>query len=190
MESASASHIYSFYGESLNGISTIRAFGAEDRFLKQMQTYIDNNLKIYYSNVSANRWLGLRLEITGSLIIVFVSFLTVLNKNNISSGQAGLSISYALSITQILMWMVRTISDFETNIISITLSLHDGTEMEICWSCYANLPFSVHGYGMENPVAKSLWGRTPLVGGYFLLNYKAKSEASKMMKALKYLKNF
>jgi ComF family protein len=39
---------------------------------------------------------------------------------------------------------------------------------------------------MENPVAKSLWGRTPLVGGYFLLNYKAKSEASKMMKALKY----
>jgi competence protein ComFC len=60
------------------------------------------------------------------------------------------------------------------------------SEMEICWSCYANLPFSVHGYGMENPVAKSLWGRTPLVGGYFLLNYKAKSEASKMMKALKY----
>lgn len=119
LESATTSHIYSFYGESLNGISTIRAFGAQQRFLKQMQTYINNNLKIYYSNFSSNRWLGLRLEFTGSLIIVFVSLLTVLNKENISSGQAGLSISYALSITQILMWMVRTISDFETNIISV-----------------------------------------------------------------------
>lgn len=60
------------------------------------------------------------------------------------------------------------------------------SEMEICWSCFANLPFSAHHYGESNPVAKSLWGRTPLVGGYYFLNYRAKSETSKMMKALKY----
>jgi ABC-type multidrug transport system fused ATPase/permease subunit len=66
-----------------------------------------------------SRWLGLRLELTGILIVVITSLLAVLNKNNISPGQAGLSITYALSITQILMWMVRTVSDFETNIISV-----------------------------------------------------------------------
>ena len=66
-----------------------------------------------------SRWLGLRLEFTGILIVVITSLLAVLNKNNISPGQAGLSITYALSITQILMWMVRTVSDFETNIISV-----------------------------------------------------------------------
>lgn len=59
-------------------------------------------------------------------------------------------------------------------------------EMEICWNCYARLPFSVHHYGVNNPVAKSLWGRTPIEGGYYLLNYTAKSETAKMMKALKY----
>jgi len=61
----------------------------------------------------------LRLEFTGILIVAITSLLAVLNKNNISPGQAGLSITYALSITQILMWMVRTVSDFETNIISV-----------------------------------------------------------------------
>ncbi len=61
----------------------------------------------------------MRLEFTGILIVAITSLLAVLNKNNISPGQAGLSITYALSITQILMWMVRTVSDFETNIISV-----------------------------------------------------------------------
>ncbi len=61
----------------------------------------------------------MRLEFTGILIVAITSLLAVLNKNNISPGQAGLSITYALSITHILMWMVRTVSDFETNIISV-----------------------------------------------------------------------
>ena len=55
LDSASASHIYSFYGESLNGISTIRAFKAEDRFITQMQTHVNNNLIIHFSNLYAAR---------------------------------------------------------------------------------------------------------------------------------------
>ena len=45
--------------------------------------------------------------------------LTVLKRDSISSGQAGLSISYAISVTQLLMWMVRTFSKFEAHIISV-----------------------------------------------------------------------
>lgn len=50
---------------------------------------------------------------------MITSILAVLNKNNITSGEAGLAITYALSITQILMWMVRTFSEFEAHIISV-----------------------------------------------------------------------
>ena len=60
------------------------------------------------------------------------------------------------------------------------------SEMEMCWVCFARLPFSVHGYGLQNPVAKSLWGRVPVAGGYYLLNYQSRTMTSKVLKSLKY----
>ena len=56
IDSSSSSHIYSFYGESLNGISTIRAFKAQNRFIEQMQQHVDLNLKIHYSNLAIARY--------------------------------------------------------------------------------------------------------------------------------------
>ncbi len=55
-ESVSRSPIYAFFGESLNGISTIRAFNAESRYLKQMQAYLDDNSKIFLNNLFGNRY--------------------------------------------------------------------------------------------------------------------------------------
>jgi ComF family protein len=60
------------------------------------------------------------------------------------------------------------------------------SEMEMCWVCFARLPFSVHVYGLQNPVAKSLWGRVPVAGGYYLLNYQSRTMTSKVLKSLKY----
>jgi ABC-type multidrug transport system fused ATPase/permease subunit len=90
------------------------------------------------------RWLGLRLEFTGGLVVLITSILTTINKNSISSGQAGLAISYALSITQILMWMVRSMSEFEANIISVErikeYCKFDVSEQELPWEIKATKP--------------------------------------------------
>jgi ATP-binding cassette subfamily C (CFTR/MRP) protein 1 len=45
-----------------------------------------------------SRWLGLRLELTGTLIILFVSLFVVIKKEQINAGTAGLSLSYAISV--------------------------------------------------------------------------------------------
>ena len=86
------------FGESLNGISTIRAFKVQKRFITQMKSNIDENIKIYYNEMWANRWLGIRLEITGSFIILFATLFSVIQRQNISPGIAGLTISYALTV--------------------------------------------------------------------------------------------
>lgn len=44
------------------------------------------------------RWVGLRLEIVGSFVILFASLVAVFKKHQISAGIAGLSISYAISV--------------------------------------------------------------------------------------------
>jgi len=62
LESASKSPIFSHFSESLTGVSTIRAFKAEQRFVKTMEQQIDENLVFYFPNIISNRWLALRLE--------------------------------------------------------------------------------------------------------------------------------
>ena len=47
--------MFSLFGESLNGISTIRAFKVEKRFINQMKSSIDENIKIYFNEMWANR---------------------------------------------------------------------------------------------------------------------------------------
>lgn len=59
-------------------------------------------------------------------------------------------------------------------------------EIGVCLHCYFALPFSVYEYGVNNPVAKSLWGRTPIVGGYSLFHYRSSTGIAKLVHAVKY----
>jgi len=59
-------------------------------------------------------------------------------------------------------------------------------EYDLCFSCYANLPFSVYGLSKSNPICRGLAGRVPIELGYFLLDYRKNSGVSRMMKAIKY----
>ncbi|XP_052284442.1 multidrug resistance-associated protein 1-like isoform X2 [Dreissena polymorpha] len=65
------------------------------------------------------RWLGIRLDIMGGVVVLAASLFSVLERGNISSAIVGLSVSYALQITEILAWFVRMVSEFETNIVSV-----------------------------------------------------------------------
>ena len=49
----------------------------------------------------------------------FASFFTVVGARTINPGIAGLSVSYALMITQALNWMVRQSCEIEANIVSV-----------------------------------------------------------------------
>ena len=55
MEAVSRSPIYSMFSETLNGISTIRAFQVQDMLIKQMQTLIDQNTIVWFNEMYANR---------------------------------------------------------------------------------------------------------------------------------------
>lgn len=73
----------------------------------------------YRPSVIANRWLAVRLETVGNLIILFAALFGVLNRHSLNSGVVGLSISYALQITETLNWLVRMTSEMETNIVAV-----------------------------------------------------------------------
>ncbi|XP_043683572.1 multidrug resistance-associated protein 1 isoform X6 [Vespula pensylvanica] len=141
LESISRSPIYSHFSESVTGAQTIRAFGVQDRFIQESESKVDFNQVCYYPGIIANRWLAIRLEMVGNLIIFFAALFVVLGRNTISAGIVGLSVSYALQITQTLNWLVRMTSDVETNIVAVErIKEYGETPQEAPWVNPENVP--------------------------------------------------
>merc|ERR550539_2351062 len=119
LESVSRSPIYSHFGETINGAITIRAYGLQNHFIRLSELTVDDNQKANFPSVVSNRWLAVRLETAGNLIIFAAALLAVLGRDTLTPGLVGLSVSYALSVTQTLNWLVRMSSEVETNIVAV-----------------------------------------------------------------------
>ncbi|NWV07412.1 MRP1 protein, partial [Ptilonorhynchus violaceus] len=116
---ASQSPVISHFSETLVGGSTIRAFGHQERFIRKNKDVVYENLVCFYNNLISNRWLSVRLEVLGNLMVFFAALFPVLAGNAVSSSTVGLSISYALNVIQILNVWVRRACEIETNAVSI-----------------------------------------------------------------------
>ncbi|XP_072205259.1 multidrug resistance-associated protein 1 isoform X2 [Excalfactoria chinensis] len=143
LESVSRSPVYSHFNETLLGVSVIRAFEEQKRFIKQNDVKVDENQKAYYPSIVANRWLAVRLEFVGNCIVLFAALFAVMARNKLSAGLVGLSVSYSLQITAYLNWLVRMTSDLETNIVAVErVKEYAEMEKEAEWSIEETAPAS------------------------------------------------
>ena len=122
LDSISRSPIYANFGETLDGASVIRAYQVQKQFIQKNYNLLDLNQRAYFIISSSNCWLGIRLEFAGTVIIGAASILAVLGKdptNAVFTSMAALAISYSLDTTQSLNWVVRMMTDMETQIVSV-----------------------------------------------------------------------
>ncbi|XP_023560437.1 multidrug resistance-associated protein 1 isoform X2 [Octodon degus] len=141
LESVSRSPIYSHFNETLLGVSVIRAFEEQERFIHQSDLKVDENQKAYYPSIVANRWLAVRLECVGNCIVLFAALFAVISRHSLSAGLVGLSVSYSLQITSYLNWLVRMSSEMETNIVAVErLKEYSETKKEAAWQIQETAP--------------------------------------------------
>lgn len=105
LNAVSRSPILSWFSESLNGLSTIRAFGQQAIFTEINERRVDRNQMCYLPSTTVNRWLAVRLEFIGASIIFISSLLAVgtLMTSGVDAGLVGLVLSYALNTTSSLV---------------------------------------------------------------------------------------
>ena len=119
----------------MSGVATIRAFSLQPDFIKTSERLVDENQKANFPAIVANRWLAVRLEMVGNFIIFCSALLAVLGKDSLTPGLVGLSVSYALSVTQTLNWFVRMHSELETNVVAVErLQEYSVTKQEASWA--------------------------------------------------------
>ncbi|XP_050957855.1 multidrug resistance-associated protein 1 isoform X2 [Labeo rohita] len=142
LESVSRSPVYTHFNETLLGTSVIRAFGEQQRFIRESDGRVDHNQTAYFPSIVANRWLAVRLEFVGNCIVTFAALFAVMARDSLSPGIMGLSISYALQVTASLNWLVRMSSELETNIVAVErVKEYGDTEKEAEWKLeHSTLP--------------------------------------------------
>ncbi|KAJ1981339.1 hypothetical protein H4R34_002105 [Dimargaris verticillata] len=122
LDSVSRSPIYAQFQETLGGASTIRAYRQTHRFARENEYRLDLNQQAYFPYISLNRWLAVRLETIGALMVFSVSLLAVfmcLHYGDVDTGLVGLAVSYSLTIAETLNWCVRQYCELENNIVSM-----------------------------------------------------------------------
>lgn len=119
IESIMRSPLYQHFGETLSGISTIRAYGDERRFVRDNLQMIDNHNRPFFYLWACNRWLGFRVDIAGALVAFFAGAFVVLSVGKIDAGLAGLSLTYAITFTDNVLWVVRLYAVNEQNMNSV-----------------------------------------------------------------------
>uniref|UniRef100_A0A7M4FWW5 ABC-type glutathione-S-conjugate transporter n=1 Tax=Crocodylus porosus TaxID=8502 RepID=A0A7M4FWW5_CROPO len=135
LEAASRSPIYSHISETFQGSGVIRAYKAQQRFISQNDFRVDENQRMCFPGVVADRWLAANLEFLGNSIVLFAALFAVINKKQLTPGIAAFSISYALQITGILNWMVRSWTEIENNVVSVErVKEYSTTPKEAPWT--------------------------------------------------------
>jgi ABC-type multidrug transport system fused ATPase/permease subunit len=119
LESVQRSPLYQQFGETLSGMTTIRAYGDERRFIRENLKRVNTHNRPFIFLWAANRWLALRVDVVGALVSFFSGVFVVLSVGRIDAGAAGLAMTYAVTFTENVLWFVRLYASNEQNMNSV-----------------------------------------------------------------------
>ncbi|XP_065562133.1 ATP-binding cassette sub-family C member Sur-like isoform X2 [Artemia franciscana] len=123
IESVSKSPVIGHFMETIDGSAIIRTFDVEEKFQNEFHKKLDSNIHAALLQNAGNRWLGVTLDLLGS-IIVFISAVSCLLMNQIFPGslteaQIGVALNSTLVVPIFLTWIVRFTSECEANMGSV-----------------------------------------------------------------------
>ncbi|MCJ1306948.1 hypothetical protein MMC25_000592 [Agyrium rufum] len=116
LESAQRSPIYQQFGETLSGVTTIRAYGDEKRFIEENASRVDTYNRPFIYLWACNRWLALRVDLAGALVSFAAALLVIMSVGTVDAGAAGLSLTYAVMFNENILWLVRLWATTEQNV--------------------------------------------------------------------------
>lgn len=128
-EAVLRSHVYARFSEAVTGIATIRAYRLQERFSKSVREAIDNQASAYFLTFANQRWLSMRIDAVGIMLVFVVGILVVTSRFSVNPSTGGLVLSYILSIVQMLQFTIRQFAEVQNNMNSTERIHYYGTQL-------------------------------------------------------------
>ncbi|XP_060850595.1 probable multidrug resistance-associated protein lethal(2)03659 [Rhopalosiphum padi] len=119
LESVSRSPVYGYLNASLQGISTIRAFQAEDILSKEFDEHQDLHSSAWYLFISSSEAFGFSLDIICFIYICILTFSFLIVNNDNFGGDVGLVLTQAINMTGSLQWGIRQLAELDNQMTSV-----------------------------------------------------------------------
>lgn len=110
------SPLYIYFAETLEGLSTIRAFGWQHRFNKRSHDLLDKSQRPYYLLLCIQRWFTLFLLLLVRITAVAVVALATSLVGSTSPRRLGVSLSSVVGLTTSLGWFMLFWIQTETSL--------------------------------------------------------------------------
>eukprot|EP00457_Paulinella_chromatophora_P000315 gb/GEZN01000315.1/.p1 GENE.gb/GEZN01000315.1/~~gb/GEZN01000315.1/.p1 ORF type:complete len:1656 (-),score=281.42 gb/GEZN01000315.1/:61-4743(-) len=118
LEATSRSPIQDILATSLQGLTTIRAFGLQSYFTKQMLAAVDMNTNARFHFGVTNRWLGVRVDALCAVFISCMSLASLWVRGSVPVEFVGLALVYSLSMMAMFQWVIRQSTELENQMTS------------------------------------------------------------------------
>uniref|UniRef100_A0A4W6DQQ2 Cystic fibrosis transmembrane conductance regulator n=1 Tax=Lates calcarifer TaxID=8187 RepID=A0A4W6DQQ2_LATCA len=119
LESTTRSPVFSHLSSSLQGLWTIRAFGAEERFQKAFDAHQDLHSAAWFLFLTTSRWFAVRLDGICSIFVTIVTFGCLLLRDQLDAGSVGLALTYSITLMGMFQWGVRQSAEVENMMTSV-----------------------------------------------------------------------
>ena len=113
LSSTSRSPIFQHFNETINGLITMRAFSATERFQDKACANVDVFTRTIMCQATIGRWLSIRLQSLGAITLFFTSLNLTLFPDLIDAGLAGLAINYSNMATGCLQMFISSFTELE-----------------------------------------------------------------------------
>ncbi|XP_038572949.1 multidrug resistance-associated protein 4 [Micropterus salmoides] len=119
LESTTRSPVFSHLSSSLQGLWTIRAFGAEERFQKTFDAAQDLHSAAWFLFLTTSRWFAVRLDGICSIFVAVTTFGCLLLRDQLDAGSVGLALTYSVTLMGMFQWGVRQSAEVENMMTSV-----------------------------------------------------------------------
>ncbi|XP_071321050.1 ATP-binding cassette sub-family C member 4-like [Trachinotus anak] len=119
LESTTRSPVFSHLSSSLQGLWTIRAFGAEERFQKTFDAHQDLHSEAWFLFLTTSRWFAVRLDGICSIFVTITTFGCLLLRDQLDAGSVGLALTYSVTLMGMFQWGVRQSAEVENMMTSV-----------------------------------------------------------------------
>ncbi|CAH2068680.1 unnamed protein product, partial [Iphiclides podalirius] len=119
LEGVTRSPVFSHLNASLQGITTIRAFGAQEALIREFDHHQDLHSSAWYLFIASSRAFGFWLDLVCVVYIAIVTLSFLVFDQNEYGGNVGLAITQAMGLTGMFQWGMRQSTELENQMTSV-----------------------------------------------------------------------